>query len=204
MVEEWRDIEDYEGLYQISNLGKVKSLPRKVQFGVGYRITDERILKPHQMKNGYMTVGLKRHNKPKYMTVHRLVAEAFIPNPDNKPCIDHIDGDRKNNSVENLRWCTHKENCNNPITRQRISEAMKNRIFSEETRHKMSIARKGKYNTKISKTVIQIDKESGEILNEYPSINEIYRQLGYSPSRISNCCRGIYKQYKGFIWKYAS
>lgn len=116
VMEEWKDIEGYEGLYQVSNLGRVKSLPR-------YWVRTERIL----TKKGYpyVRVCLFKGTKRTYLSVHRLVAEAFIPNPDNKPIIDHIDGNPNNNSVSNLRWVDFKENSNNPISIERMSNAMK-------------------------------------------------------------------------------
>lgn len=98
MQEIWKDIVGYEGLYQVSNMGRVRSLKRNI------------ILKPTSDMNGkgYYFVNLKRGNPKK---IHRLVAKAFIPNPDNKPEVNHIDGNTKNNKIDNLEWCTHQENC---------------------------------------------------------------------------------------------
>ena len=108
MIEEvWKDISEYEGLYQISNLGRVKSLPRKNS----KRIINKEIIKVFtKLPNGYLKVGLSKNGKTKYYFVHRLVAETFIDNPENKPCINHKDCDKKNNCVDNLEWCTYKEN----------------------------------------------------------------------------------------------
>lgn len=102
----WRTIEGYNGMYQVSNLGNVKSL----------RFGKERVLKTAFDNNGYHRLGLYKDGKVKKWYVHRLVCEAFIPNPDDKPCIDHINTDRTDNRVENLRWATVKENQNNPLT----------------------------------------------------------------------------------------
>ena len=111
----WKTIDGYDDKYQISSYGRVRSIPRKVQFGNTQRITKEKIIKPCSNGNGYYYVSLGRGiNNRKY--IHRLVCEAFLPNPDNKPCIDHINTDRTDNRVENLRWVTHKENINNPLT----------------------------------------------------------------------------------------
>lgn len=108
MAEIWKLIKDYEGLYEISNLGRVKSLPRNGT------IKTEKILTPN-MSGRYARIGLRDKIKIKY-SVHRLVAEAFIPNPNNLPQVDHINGDRYDNRVENLRWVTAKENIGNPVT----------------------------------------------------------------------------------------
>tara|TARA_R110002167_G_scaffold325441_1_gene531495 strand:- start:46 stop:525 length:480 start_codon:yes stop_codon:yes gene_type:complete len=107
MREEWKDVLNYEGLYQVSNLGRVKSLPRN---GTG---KEERVLKLKLDKYGYSCVGLRNKNK-KYFSIHRLVAIAFVKNKDNgiNTQVDHIDGDKRNNSFSNLRWCTCQENIN--------------------------------------------------------------------------------------------
>lgn len=111
MIKEvWKDIIGFEGYYQISNLGNVKSLERFVP-----RKVKERFLKP-RIKKDYYYVKLSKNGFSKHYPIYRLVAIAFIPNPNNKPCIDHINGCKKDNSVYNLRWVTHKENTNNPST----------------------------------------------------------------------------------------
>lgn len=106
-MEIWKDVEGYEGLYQVNQFGEVKSLPK--QIGLGY-MTKEKILKQRLQNSGYLTVNLSKDGKGLNKTVHRLVAEAFIPNPEGLPEIDHIDGDKTNNAVENLQWISHVEN----------------------------------------------------------------------------------------------
>lgn len=111
----WRDIKGYEGKYQVSDEGQV----RNVETG--------HILRPGKKPGGYLFVGLADHRvgngrRKKYHNVHRLVAIAFLDNPDNKSDIDHIDGDKTNNNLSNLRWCTRKENVHNPVTFVRVKK----------------------------------------------------------------------------------
>lgn len=98
MEEVWKDIEGYEGLYQVSNLGRVKNVNKNI------------IKKSTELSRGYLRIGLNKHGKTKKFYPHRLVAQAFIPNPKNKPCVNHKDCNPKNNCVDNLEWCTHKYN----------------------------------------------------------------------------------------------
>ena len=115
MREIWKDVKGYEGLYQVSNLGRVRSLDRTVNSGIKNNsnvLFKGRILKQYQKRNGYLQVTFTVNSKRKYVGVHRLVAETFIPNPDNKSQVNHIDENKTNNNVYNLEWCTPKENCN--------------------------------------------------------------------------------------------
>ena len=242
--EVWKSIKDYEGLYEVSNLGRVKSF--------NYRGTGkEKILKNIECNNGYLTVGLTKDRKQKFFFIHRLVAEAFIPNLDNKPCIDHINTIKTDNRVENLRWVNHEENNNNPLTkehmsenhreqsgennpmygrtgeqspmygkhhteetRKKISESLKGqkhpmygKHHTEETRKKLSETMKGKCygeNNLNSKSVVQIDLNTNEIINTYTRTCEASRQTGFNQSAISKCCRGERKTHKGFKWMYLS
>lgn len=109
MIEEiWKDIEGYEGLYLISNFGRVKSLPKHCGSGKGYT-TKEIILKPH-LRLGYIAYTLYKNDIPKVINAHRLVAIAFIPNQENKPQVNHINGIKTDNSIKNLEWVTNSEN----------------------------------------------------------------------------------------------
>ena len=113
MIEEWRPIEGYEGLYEVSNTGQVRSLDRYVKNGhSSYRLQKGRVLSPTKDRYGYLFVILTCNGKHKMFLVHRLVAQAFILNPDNLPQVNHKDEDKTNNRVDNLEWCDAKYNNN--------------------------------------------------------------------------------------------
>ena len=134
----WKDIEEYEGLYEVSSYGRVKSLNYN-------RSGKEKIMKQQISRIGYLTVGLTdSEGKTKRLRVHRLVAQTFIENKENKLEVDHISTVKTDNRVENLRWVTHKENSNNELTRKHNSKSKKGKKHTEETRKKMSEAKKGK------------------------------------------------------------
>ena len=124
MDEIWKDIEGYEGLYQVSNLGRVKALPKYCFNGSVDWLMKEHILKPLKI-HSYTYVCLYKNKKYKRKAIHRLVALAFIPNPSNKPDIDHINAIKDDNRAVNLHWVTKTGNMNNPLTRKKISESKK-------------------------------------------------------------------------------
>lgn len=169
-MEEWRDIKGYENLYQISSRGRVRSL--------NYNKTGKiKLLKPAKKNNGYLNVVLHKDGKMKNYLVHRLVAEAFIPNPDNLPEINHkSEEDKTDNRVECLEWCDRRYNCNYGTRNQRVAE-------------------------KRSKPVLQYDKQ-GNFIKKWASTREVERQLGFNQGNVSACCRGEHKQMYGYIWKY--
>lgn len=127
MKEVWKDIEGYEGSYQVSNLGRVKSLGRVDSIGHN---KSSKILKAHPNGGKYLDVTLFNQNRREYFLVHRLVAQAFIPNPSDLPQVNHIDEDKTNNCVSNLEWCTAKYNLNYGNRRKSAIESMKKPIIS--------------------------------------------------------------------------
>lgn len=180
MIEIWKDIKGYEGLYQVSNMGRVKSLEKKLRGkNNGVRTLAEKCLKL-KTHLGYHTVNLYKDGKQKTFFVHILVADNFIPNPENKPCIDHINTIRSDNRVENLRWCTHKENSNNPLTLKHNSDGQKDK-----------------------NTIIQLTIDRYYI-RTWNCANDIERELGIKSSRIIGCCKGKKKHNTvgGYRWMY--
>ena len=134
MIEEiWKPIEGYEGLYEVSNTGQVRSLDRYVKNGhSSYRLQKGRVLSPTKHRYGYLFVILTCNGKHKMFLVHRLVAQAFILNPDNLPQVNHKDEDKSNNRVDNLEWCDHKYNMNyNDVLKRRSQRMKENGIYEK-------------------------------------------------------------------------
>lgn len=180
----WRDIDGYIGLYQVSNYGRVKSLDN-YDICNGYkRFRKGKILKQTNHNQGYKSVNLYKDKKAKTYTVHRLVAQEFLPNPNNLPEVNHKDENKLNNCVENLEWCDKKYNMNYGTCIQRMTEKLTNR-------------------KDFSKPVLQFTKY-GVFVAEYPSTTEAHRQTGVNQSSISHCCRKKprYKSAGGFVWCY--
>ena len=174
--EEWRPIQGYEGKYEVSNYGSVRSIDHTVRNGHGYRVVRGRVLKTDITCNGYEMLRLGKNGKHK--AVHRLVANAFIPNPNNLPDVNHKDENKSNNLYTNLEWCNHSYNALYGTCQERL--------------------RKYK-NT----PVLMVDKKSGEVLGLYESMKIAMEKTGVNKVTISAVCRGIRKTGGGYIWKYA-
>lgn len=184
MKEIWKDVNGYEGYYKVSNFGNVKSLERIIinhgNFKNKFSKYKEKILKPFQNKKGYLSVHLTKNCKGKTFLVHRLVAEAFIPNINRLPLINHKNEITSDNRAENLEWCTNKYNVNYGSWRKNQSLAHTN-------------------NKKVSKKIFQLDLKEN-IINVFPSIAEANRQTHIS--HIGSVANGKRNQAGGFYWKF--
>lgn len=205
MKEEWKYIKENPN-YMVSNLGRVKSLGRWIDTKCkGKRWKEEKILKPKIDKNGYQRVGLYKNGVQKWYLVHRLVYEAFYGEIPNGMQVNHINEIKTDNRLENLNLMTPKENINWGSRNERVAEKNKGKHHTEEAKNKISEAN--------SKPVLQIDKNTNEVIEEFPSTIEVERQLGFANTHISACCNGGYfckgrnkwvniSQAHGFKWKY--
>lgn len=190
MQEIWKDIKGFEGRYQVSNYGRVKSLARIVKRGQnGYRNIKETILSPRtDTKRGYQTISIRIHSKRYNLSLHRLVAETFIPNPNNYPVINHIDGNPSNNNVNNLEWCTQSYNVKYSYT-------------NGNAKPTPGCFKKGNIPHNLTK-VNQYDLE-GNYIQTFNSIKLAAKSINKSPTGISNCLNHCSNTCGGYIWKYA-
>lgn len=176
MEEIWKDIKGFEGLYQVSNLGRVRSLDHYVKNGHGNRLVHGKVLKPYKSSHGYLFVALGK--KAKHRSVHRLVATAFIQNLENLPDVNHKDENKSNNVSSNLEWCNHSYNALYGTCQERL------RVYKNTP-------------------VYMIDKNTRQILRKFESMKMAMEQTGVNKVTISAVCRGIRKIGGGYIWKYA-
>lgn len=189
MEEIWKDVIGYEGLYQISNLGRIKSLTRKVQCKGGQRTTKGKILKPFQTRNPYLCIDLRQHQTHKTKFIHRLVAEAFIPNPNNYPYVNHKDSNPINNRIDNLEWCTQSYN-------------VKYAYINGNAKPTLGCFKKGHIPHNRRK-VNQYTKDK-KLICTYISIREASKLTNINKSAINNCLLKYTKTSGGFIWEYAN
>lgn len=183
MEEIWKDIKGYEGLYQVSNLGRVRSFDRLVKRKDGRTFVHYgKILSPSSNGNGYQHLILTKDGKHKDVLVHRLVAEAFLPNPDNLPQVNHKDERPDNNCLDNLEWCAISYNCNYGRHKSNLSKSVTNTS--------------GK---KIYKCTTE-----GEPIMGYKSVKDAAYDCGLKPTNICNVLKGHNKTAGGFKWRYAS
>lgn len=178
MEEIWKDIEGYEGLYQVSNLGNVRSLDW------GRRgFARNLYLKKHN--RGYRHVELAKNGSKKSFTVHRLVAIAFLPNPNGYPEVNHKDEDKTNNAAKNLEWCTASQNVKHTMV-----------LHPEKYREK------GKSHSRTMR-IVQFSK-GGNVLRTWQNLVSIRHATGWNDWAIDECCKGNRKTAYGYIWHYAS
>lgn len=183
MEEIWKDIEGYEGLYQVSNLGRVRSLdmvlPCNSKGVMSTRVRHGVIRRQHIGHTGYHYVLLLHGKRRKNFRVHRLVAAAFVPNPLNLPEVNHKDEDKNNNRADNLEWCTSKYNHNYGSTIERAADKIRRPVYQMSMR--------------------------GVIIQEFASVTDAANATGIARNQISRCCLGrkSFNSAGGFKWKYA-
>lgn len=179
-METWKDIKGYKDIYQVSNMGRVKSICRITNCNNSKIVRKERILKPCKTKH-YLNIYLyNKQGERKSILLHRLVALYFVDNKDRLNEIDHIDGNSLNNHADNLRWVTHKDNCNNPITKSRY----KGRISAKQK-------------------PVKCFSLDGEFIEEFDNITIAAYKTKSHRENISKCYKGIYNKTNNLIFKYS-
>lgn len=181
MEETWKDVVGFEGLYKVSNLGRIKSISRKIFNGKGFYISKEKLLLQRYNKKGYKVVDLCKNSKHYYSLVHRIVAIAFLENINNLPQINHKDGNKQNNNLLNLEWCNNSQN--------------------QLHAYKLGLSFRSD-NAGRKKKAVQLFNTNNELVKEFNSLAETTRWLKCASANVKMCCDGKRKKVKGFIAKY--
>lgn len=203
MKEVWKDIQGYEGLYQVSNLGRVRHLPYTIKWGGKLEHRPLKEMNQHKNSNGYCIVILSKNSKSKKFLVHRLIAQAFIPNPDNLPEVNHIDEDKSNNKVNNLEWCDRKYNVNYGTRTERAVKTRKENTLKHKrtiSKHKPKTKAKTICNSKYASVWIEERDIYGAQIGLYHGIKEAIRISGKSYSSIISNIEGITKTAGGHVF----
>lgn len=179
-MEIWKPVSGFEGLYEVSNIGRVRSLTRY-----------KKVIKPHIINTGYYQYQLWHKGKYRVAFAHRLVAQAFVPNPDNKPYVNHKDENKLNNSFDNLEWVTHVENCRYGTAIERRTKHL------DYSKRRVNNANQIKA---CSKPIAQYTKD-GTFVKNWNSIAECARETGISPSGISRVVSGLRNSIYGYVFK---
>ena len=185
MKEVWKPVPGYESLYLVSNMGRIKSLPRLVSQKYRPHMTRETVLRPQTRRHGYLSVWLYRCGAKRQESVHRIVAEAFCEKLPGRNEVNHINEDKQDNRAENLEWCTRSENMRAGTVQRRHSEHATN-------------------NPLTSKKIAQITKD-GELVRIWPSLQEAGRN-GFAAGNICRCANGDsgYSHAYGYLWRYVT
>ena len=184
----WKDVQGYTGLYQVSSYGRVKSLDRKTNTKLNHQdfvIKKGRIIIPHISKL-YNVVSLSKNNRVVTVRVHRLVAETFIPNPNNLSQVNHINGNKLDNRVVNLEWCNAKQN---------VQHAIKTGLVTKEQQNKCVKAMAQTNRKKVNQI------KNGKVINTFNSLIEAEKVTGINHKNISSAFRGYSKTAGGYEWK---
>lgn len=189
-MEIWKPVVGYEGLYEVSDLGRVRSLDRDIPMVRGkqrYTLhTKGQIIVPHERRHGYLAVCLygkeSKNGRFRQISVHRMVAEAFLPNPSGHKEVNHLDENKQNNVLSNLEWCDRKRNTNYGTAIERRAKKL--------------------INGPKAKAVDQLDL-NGNYIRTFPSMAEAKRQMGYEQSAICYAIKGKFSQAYGYKWRYA-
>ncbi len=185
----WKDISGWGEKYKVSNFGRVKNNTNPNNYGAGYRVYPK-ILKQHFNQKGYLSVRLYHEGKSSYASVARIVLNAFKPNTEGKPCIDHIDTDKTNNTISNLQWVTYSENMRNPLT----MEKRKGMPWLKGVHHTGGLGRK-------PKPVVSINLLTSEV-RRYASTKETEKD-GFSSKQVYAVCLKVHKSTKHCVFFYA-
>lgn len=177
----WKDVQDYDGRYRVSNLGRVKSIRTFKNVRNNTIHVQSKVLKPQANNSGYLFVMLHKSGKYKHCYLHRLVAEAFILNPNRFPTVNHIDGNKENNKVTNLEWASYSAN--------------------NKHAYNCGLTHSNKNNPHMSKKV-QAYSKNGKLLYEFPSMREAERRLNLANGTVHMAIKKGW-QYDGLVWKLA-